>query len=321
MTAAHSLSGVAFLVTAVSHVTYPELIGSYIVTGFLIIAVGVTGVFSKIMSIVPNEVIASMLAGLIATYVVKLVGSLHELPVVGGLAVAGYFLCIKWGKRIPAVMGALVFAFIGLWVTGSFSEVNTEGSPFMPAVYMPEFSVGSIFSVAVPLTLLVLSNDIAAGIGALKSYHFRPPIKDMLIWSGLSTVFAGLFGGQSANTAGVMTAISSDEISGKKETRYVASIISGAAILIFGMFAWKVVPFIESLPLAFSAIIAGLALIGPLSSSIRNAFSGGRYRLSTVVAFAIALSNVSFLHISAPVWSLIVGIFIAKTMEQKYEAL
>ncbi|WP_254611277.1 benzoate/H(+) symporter BenE family transporter [Paenibacillus sp. JMULE4] len=45
-----------------------------------------------------------------------------------------------------------------------------------------------------------------------------------------------------------------------------------------------------------------------------SAFSESSYRYSTVFAFAIAVSNVSFLGIAAPVWSLVFGVFSAKIL-------
>ncbi|WP_318506933.1 benzoate/H(+) symporter BenE family transporter [Bacillus sp. T3] len=61
---------------------------------------------------------------------------------------------------------------------------------------------------------------------------------------------------------------------------------------------------------------AGISLIGVLLSSLQRGFSGEKYRMSALFAFVIALSNLSFFHISAPVWGLLVGAVIAKTVEK-----
>jgi benzoate membrane transport protein len=48
---------------------------------------------------------------------------------------------------------------------------------------------------------------------------------------------------------------------------------------------------------------------------LQMGFSGKEYRLSALFAFLIALSNITFIHISAPVWGLLIGAIIAKTVE------
>ncbi len=84
----------------------------------------------------------------------------------------------------------------------------------------------------------------------------------------------------------------------------------------FGLFAWWAVSFIEVLPLSFITIIAGFTLIGVLMNSLQSAFSESTYRYSTVFAFAIAVSNVTFLGIAAPVWSLVIGVLSAKILRE-----
>lgn len=319
ITAAHSMSGVAFLATVISDYSYPELIGCYIVSGLLIFLVGVTNLFSKIMAIIPKEVIASMLSGMIAVYLIHLVKAIHALPITGSLAILGYFLFIKWGKYIPPVIGAIGFGIIGLLVTNAFHVSKVNEAYFMPAVHTPEFSIQSLLVISIPLTLLILSNDIAAGISALQNFKFNPPIRKALMASGVASMIAGFFGGQSANVAGMMTTITADQGAGVKKSRYVASVVSGIIILLFGIFSWKIVPFVHAFPKAFISIIAGFALLSPFSSSISIAFSSRKHRLSSVVSFTIAFSNLSFFHINAPVWSLIFGLAIAKIFERKHE--
>jgi benzoate membrane transport protein len=85
---------------------------------------------------------------------------------------------------------------------------------------------------------------------------------------------------------------------------------------VFGVFAWKIVPFIQSLPQAFVSLLAGFSLIGVLLSSLQMGFYDTKNRLSALFAFLIALSHVSFLQISAPVWGLIIGAVIARTVEK-----
>lgn len=316
ITGGHSITGVAFLATVTAQYTYPQLIGSYMLSGLIILLIGVSGLFTKIIKWVPKEVIAAMLGGLVAGYVVQLVPAVKEMPLVGGAAVVSFFVCSRYLKRFPPVLAAISVAFLALLLTNNL-EPAKEIAFFLPSIQMPEFTLIGIITVSLPLAMLILSNDAAPGIGALESSDYEPPIRKIISLSGLFSVMASFFGGQSANIAGMMTAISSGPDSGPRSKRYMASIVSGIVIILFGIFAWKIVPFIQSLPQAFVSLLAGFALIGVLHSSIQMGFSENRYRLSAMTAFIVTLSGISFFHISAPVWGLVFGAVLARTIENE----
>ncbi|MCM3790544.1 benzoate/H(+) symporter BenE family transporter [Domibacillus indicus] len=317
ITGGHSITGVAFLATVTSHFSYSQLIGGYIMGGLIIYLVGVSGLFTKMIHWVPKEVIAAMLAGLITGYVVRIIPAVKEMPLVGGAALVIFFTLTKFKSRFPPVMAAVLIAFLVLFLTNGLNAASA-GIPFsIPSLHMPEFTWVGLLTLSIPLALLILSNDVAPAIGALESADFKPPIRKIVSASGLFSVLAALFGGQSANIAGMMTAICADPVSGPKPKRYAASVVSGIIVLLFGIFAWKIAPFIQSLPQAFVSLLAGLALVGALQSSLQSAFSVTRYRLSALAAFVISLSNISFLHVSGPVWALIIGAVIAWTVEKQ----
>ncbi|RFU69378.1 benzoate transporter [Peribacillus saganii] len=316
ITGGHSISGVAFLATMTSQFSYSQLIGGYVMSGIFILLVGLTGVFTKIIKWVPKEVIASMLAGLVTGYVVKLVPAIKEMPLVGGLALISFFLVTRYSKRIPAVMAAVTVAFLTLLFSRNL-DISSGGIPFIfPSLQMPEFTWMGMLTLGIPLAMLVLSNDVAPGVGALESSDFNPPIRKIVSISGVFSVTTSFFGGQCANIAGMMTAICAGQDSGPREKRYMGSFVSGVVLLIFGVFAWKVVPFIQSLPQAFVSLLGGFALISVLHSSLQKGFSGNQYPLSALTAFIVSISNVSFFHISAPVWALVFGAIVARTVEK-----
>lgn len=316
VTGGHSITGVAFLATVTAQFTYPQLIGGYIMSGLLIFLVGMSGIFTKIIKWVPKEVISAMMGGLVTGYVVQLVPSVKEMPWAGGAAVISFFICTKYLKRLPPVMVAVVVAFITLFLTQNLTPAK-EIAYFLPSVQTPEFTFMGLLTLALPLAMLILSNDAAPGIGALESSDYDPPIRKVISLSGIFSVITGFFGGQCANIAGMMTAICAGPDSGPRLKRYMGSVVSGVVTIFFGIFAWKVVPFIQSLPQAFVSLLAGFALIAVLHSSLQSGFAGNRYRLSALTAFIVTLSNVSILHISAPVWGLVFGAIVARTIENK----
>lgn len=312
---AHSITAIAFLGTVTSQFTYPELIGSYILAGLLMLLVGSLGVFSKLINYVPKEIIAAMLAGMITKYMINFVISINQIPVIGGVSLIVYFIFSKWKMRIPPMIAAIITGFILLLLTQPLNISGQAQSFVFPQIQFPQFSLLNFLSLSIPLTLLVLSNDAAVGIGALEQNDFHPPVNQVITLSGIFTIIAGFFGGQSANVAGMMSAICSDEEAGPREKRYMGAVVTGFILLLFGLFAWKLVPFIEVLPKAFNSLLVGFALIGVFGNSLHISFSKPTMKMSAAFTFVIAISNITILNISAPVWSVLVGTVIARYIE------
>lgn len=313
---AHTLTGVAFLTTVTAQFSYPELLGAYIFSGLLMLLIGYLGIFSKLLEYVPKEIIAVMLAGMITKYMVNFVLSMTQLPLIGGVSLLAYFIFSKWNKRIPPMVAGIVTGTILLLLTQPLDNIGAGISSFVvPTLQLPQFNALSFLSVSIPLALLILSNDAAVGLGAIEQNGYRPPVNRVISLSGIFSIITSFFGGQSANVAGMMSAICSDEEAGPKEKRYMGAVVSGLIILLFGLFSWKLVPVIQVLPKPFVAILVGFALLGLFGNSLTVGFSRPTMKLSAAFAFVIALSNISILNISAPVWSLLVGALIARFLE------
>ncbi len=95
----------------------------------------------------------------------------------------------------------------------------------------------------------------------------------------------------------------------------VFMLLIGFLLLIFGLFSWKLVPLIQALPKEFISIIVGFSLLGVFGNNLHQSFSKQSIKISVAFAFIIALSNITILSVSAPVWSLVVGAFIARYIE------
>ncbi|WP_026866078.1 benzoate/H(+) symporter BenE family transporter [Jeotgalicoccus marinus] len=312
---AHSLTGVAFLVTVTPHFTFEELVGSYIITALIIMAFGMSGIFKKVMSWIPREIIAAMLAGIISSYVFGLIPATVDMPIIGITAIVAFFIFRKWDLRIPPMLAGVFTAVIMYFVLNNFDFSALGTTPVMPTFTAPEFSISAIISVTLPLTLLILSNDATPAIGALESNGYKVPINSILTFSGIASLGATIFGGQSANVGGMMTTIASDHASGEKSTRYVASVISSIVMLIFAIFAWALVPLMFDLPASLMSILTGFVLIGVFASTLRRSFSNPKYTMSVIFTFIIAASGVTYFYISAPIWAMLIGTLVAKFIE------
>jgi benzoate membrane transport protein len=71
------------------------------------------------------------------------------------------------------------------------------------------------------------------------------------------------------------------------------------------------------MPLKLIYLVAGLAMVGVILSSLQSAFKANKFQISAFFAFFIALSQKSFLGIGSAFWALLAGIIIAAVLETK----
>lgn len=82
-------------------------------------------------------------------------------------------------------MIAVVVAFITLFLTQDLNSASKGIAFFLPSIQMPEFTWMGIVTLGLLLAMLILSNDVAPGIGALESSDFDPPIRKIVSFSGI----------------------------------------------------------------------------------------------------------------------------------------
>lgn len=312
---AHSITAIAFLSTASLQLTLPQLTGSFLMAGLLIALLGFTGIFSLLFKHIPRPVIEAMLAGIIMHYVISLVPSFEQNPLVGLLAILGYFIVPRLIKGAPPVLGVIVFGLIGLLFTYQFPQAASATFHF-PQWVTPELTLQGFVSVAIPVAILILSNDLAVAFAALSKNGYKPNINRTITLSGAATAIGSFFIGHSINLGGMMSTVCSSEEAGEHRTRYKAGVVSSVLCLLFGLFAWKLIHYITLLPSYFIAIIIGCSLLTVFMNSMNAAFSNEQYRFSVLFSFIISVAGITFWGISAALWSLIVGTIVAILLKE-----
>ncbi|MGG0717721.1 benzoate/H(+) symporter BenE family transporter [Robertmurraya massiliosenegalensis] len=312
---AHSLAAVAFIGASAVHYSLSELVGSFVISGIIIIIIGTTNLFNKLIKYLPVPLIDAMLAGLLMNYMFKVIPAITELPIVGFSAVVGFFLTPLLSKQIPRFIGALFTGTVALLIVYQPFYVESIQVIF-PELITPSFSFVSIISLSIPMVFLILSNDTAVALSSLKRNGYDPPISKTIIVSGVFTTIASFFGGHAAGVGGMTTALCSSPEVGAKEKRYQAAIVGSILIMLFGLFAWFTVPLIVVLPNSYISIIAGFSLIGVLTSSIHSSFKDSKFYYSATFTFIISLSGISAFQISSAVWALIVGFITMKILKE-----
>ena len=94
----------ALLITGLVDHPFSEVIGAYFVASVILMVIGYTGIFSKLMQTIPHAVIMAMLAGVLLTFGVKIFSSTQINPILGVLMLLVFFAAKAIRFRAPVVL-------------------------------------------------------------------------------------------------------------------------------------------------------------------------------------------------------------------------
>ncbi|MFF2890197.1 benzoate/H(+) symporter BenE family transporter [Paenibacillus sp. NPDC057967] len=313
---AHSITATAFLGTTAIGFTFPQLAGAFVMSGVLLLLAGISGLFAKVMDVIPKSLIDALLAGVLLSYVIGIVPAAVQLPYAGLLAAAGYFIMPRVFKKWPPVLWSILFGLIGLSLEFRLPALP-HADYIPPLLVIPQFTIEGFLSIAIPMSVLILSNDLAVALAALRSNQYNPPVNKTLMASGFASILAGWFGGNAANVGGLMSALCSSAEAGPKEKRYGAALLSSVIVIVFGAFAWRVIDMLDALPSPFVAMLTGFSLLGLFLRALKSAFSDKFLLIPACITFAIAALHLGMLGISTPVWALLAGMVFMKLLKKR----
>lgn len=333
---AWSIPGAAVVVSAASAgYSLQQLSAGFLIAGLIVLILGTTGLINRVMKFLPMPIVMGMTAGVLFKFVTNIVDYIHiwikdgtdpnsyKYLLITALALLTWLLVSKFQEKVkalPAILAAFIVIVVGIFMFKLYDPNSLEGLKFHGPVLIG-FSfkniLGIIFSISLPTAALIIGAQNAQAIGVMESQGYEPPIKSMTVWSGIGGLVTSVFGGHGANIAGPMTAITASEEAGEnKESRYAGAIVCGIFSLIIGIFASVLVPLLDTMPILLINIIAGLAMIKVILSSLQSAFSAkGRFQISAFFTFAVGISQQSFLGIGSEFWSLLIGTLVALILE------
>jgi benzoate membrane transport protein len=126
----------------------------------------------------------------------------------------------------------------------------------------------------------------------------------------LSLLGAGI-GGSGVNLSSITASIAiAEESDPNPETRYFAGVVAGLAYCVAALFAGVFSTLFGSFPGELTAVLAGIALLPIITTSLVDAMEIKDYRDSAVVTFLVTISGVSALGVGSPFWGLIAGVIV-----------
>ncbi len=306
--AAWSTPGIALLFNSFGLFAYSDIIGAYIVASVAIILLGFSGLFGRLIRLVPQPVVMGMLAGVLIRFGFGLFTSFPESPVMVLVMLVVFFLMRRMGFRAPTI-GALA---VGLIIAALRNEVHLDGIQLnlaSPLFTTPTFSVEALLSLALPLFTLALTSQNAPGQAVLRNAGYDVPINKALLVTGVSSLAGAPFGGHGITLSAITAAmVTGPETHPDPDKRYSAGVTTGFWYIVTGIFGATVATLFAGLPLALIHAISGLALAAAIMSALSSSMAEPEGREGALVAFMCTAPNFTFLNIGAPFWGLVFGV-------------
>lgn len=314
---AWSTPGAILLITGLSGYTLNQTIGAFIVSAFLIILTGITGTFNKIIQRIPQEIATAILAGILLQFglnAFKSVGNSFELCfTMFFVYLLGRKLFPRYTMLLVLMTGLIIAYFQGSFV---FNKIHWQFSTLQ--FIHPEFSLKAILNITLPLFIVTMASQNIPGLAVLKKFDYQINISPIISWTGLVNLLLAPFGAFSLNLAAITAAICMSETADPDPAkRYLATVYAGIFYIIVACFGATIVALFAATPVALIQMLAGLALLTTIASSLSTCLIKDEFREAALVTFLITASGITLFNIDAPLWGLIGGA-LTLGMNMKY---
>ncbi|MEG2879584.1 MAG: benzoate/H(+) symporter BenE family transporter [Comamonas sp.] len=304
---AWSAPGTALLLSLFPQISMAEVVGAYLTTAVLVIAIGVTGCFERIVRLIPKGIAAGMLAGILFQFGAQAFRASADMAPLVFAMLAAYLL----GRRLWPRYAIVLVAGVGLAVATLLGDTRLQMlAPVLasPVFVAPAFGWSAFFSFTVPLLLVSLTGQYLPGMSLLRLAGYQTPSRAVLTGTGLASLLVACFGGITIVLASITAALCTGaDAHADARRRYVAGIASGIFYLVGAAFAGSIVLLFNAFPPPFIAALAGLALIGAIASNLELLAQERGTLEASVIAFLATASGMSLFGLGAAFWGVVLG--------------
>ncbi|OTG65188.1 benzoate/H(+) symporter BenE family transporter [Acinetobacter silvestris] len=308
---AWSTAGLALILATASGYTLHEAIGAFLICGLMTAILGFSGVFTKVLSYIPQSLTSAMLAGVLLKFGIALFASMQND---WGFILALLAVYIV-SKRLWTRYCIVITVIAGIVLCPFFMEFHTpvlHWSLAKPVWITPDFTWSAIFGLALPLFVINMASQYLPGIAMIKSYGYQPHVNQLIGWTGTIQALLAPFGCYSVNIAAISAAVSlDDQVHPDPSKRYIAGISCGFFYILMGLFAATLTGLLMSFPHLFIVALAGIALFGTISHNIAIAFHDVSDREAALMTFLFSASGVQFFGIGSAFWGLLFGFAVS----------
>ena len=305
--AAWSTPGAALLVGMLPGISLPEAIGAYLFSAAVVIAVGVSGIFDRLIARIPQGIAAAMLAGILLHFGTQVFASVNASPVLV-FAMLLTFLVVKRMWPRYAIAAVMVTGIVIAVVSGATHLSQLKFVPVVPVFTAPAWNWHILLGLGVPLALVSLTGQYVPGMAVLRASGYRVPAGGIIGTTGILSLLCAPFGSHGVNLAAITAAIcTGKEAHEDPDRRYIAGIACGLFYIVVGVFGGTLALFFRALPAELIAALAGLALIGAITTGIIGIAQDEKHRDASILTFLVTASGMSFLGLGSAFWGLAIG--------------
>lgn len=305
---AWSTPAAAFLVTALATTPYAEAVGAYIVSAAAFVVLGLSGQFDRLIRIIPLGIASALLAGVLLQFGIGAFGAASLDPVLVGLLIGAYLVLKRLAPRY-AVVGILLLGLVFLISQNRVDLSGLELKLAAPVFTMPEFSLSSLLSVALPLFLITLSGQYVPGMLVLRNDGYTTSANPIVTLTGLGSLIMATFGSHAFNIAAITAAIvTGPEAHEDPSRRWIGGIAAGLFYTVIGIFGVTLAAVFTAFPATFITTLAGLALLGTIGNSLAGALADPKTREAALMTLLASAANIQLLGIGGAFWGLVIGL-------------
>ena len=315
---AFSIPAVAIIGNALQRYPFSDILGAVLISGIIVLLLGVTGLFKRVLKYVPIPVIQGMIAGALVTYGIAIIKSITNDPIVGGgtfLVFLIFSLIPTISRRFPPILSALILGFIIALLMGRVDIGTIDFRLSSLTFVVPTFNISTILELTIPLAILTVGFGNIQAIGILRTQGYNPPVNSFVVLSGIGTIINSFFGGHNTVVGGPTVAMMAGPEIGPQESRYSAAVLAGILMVVVAIISPIVISFTRSVPASFIDVLAGVAMLSVIANNFTQAFTSN-LKMGALFALMITMSGITVFNIGATLWAIIGGTIISLLLER-----
>lgn len=304
---AWSAPGTALLITLFPGLSLNEAVGAYLTAAAILLVIGLSGSFDRLMAHVPRGVASGMMAGILLPFGLNAFRSTGSLPLLAFGMIGAYLVFRRWAPRYSVMLLLAAGVLLALVTDATnFSRVSLQ--LVAPQLIAPAWSWPSTFSLALPLVLVTLTGQYLPGMAVLHTSGYAANVRPIMTVNSVASLLVACTGGITIAIAAITAAMcTGPDAHDDPRRRYVAGIANGVFYLLAGLCGGSIVMLFAALPKELVVTLAGLALLGPIMANLAGIVVAEDHREASVITFLATASGMTFLGLGAAFWGIGIG--------------
>ena len=299
----------AALIAASSGFTMQEAVGAFIVAAALLVATGLFGPVTRLVSRIPASVSSGMLAGIVVVFVTGAFRTVAIDPLLILPLLVAFFV-VRLFSPAMSVLAVLVGGGVLAALLGRVGELPAPELSTLTLV-APEFTLGALVGLAIPLYLVTMASQNLSGLAVLRAAGYEPPVGQLITVTGAVSLLTAPLGALTTNLAAISAAIcTGPDAHPDPAQRWKTGPFYALFYLVFALFGASLVAIFSVLPPSLIALVAGLGLMAPLINALAIALKDEAERIPAITAFAATASGLVVAGIGSAFWGLVAGVAV-----------